>query len=212
MKVSLINSALLIVLLIFCALMFRLSLPYFSSRYDVDFLLTKQNIIHIKHWRYAFYVHVFLSIFAMIAGLTQFSNYLVRKKKKLHRIMGYVYVTDILLLAGPSGLIMGFYANGFLITKVSFVILALLWMLFTGIALLKAKQKDFISHKKWMIRSFALTLSAVTLRLMALALPYMIHLGAKEEYNLISWTSWIFNLLVAEIIIILRVKNRALLT
>jgi hypothetical protein len=198
------NIFLVITLIVFCALMLQLSIPYFTFEYDVDFLLTKQKIIHIKHWRYSFYTHVLLSIFALIAGLTQFSSYVLKKHKKLHRVMGYIYVTDILLVAGPSGLIMSFYSNGTEVTKTSFVILSCLWIIFTAIAFIKAKQKQFVSHRNWMIRSYALTLSAISLRLYALVLPCFIHLTAHEEYTLIAWLSWTINLVIAELIIYYR--------
>lgn len=208
---KIINYLLFILLLIFCGLMLNLSLPYFSSRYDVDFLLTKQKIIHLKHWRYAFYTHISLSIFSMLAGLTQFSNFILKRYRKVHRLMGYIYVVDVILLAGPSGLIMALYANGFTITKVSFVILSLLWILFTLIAFIKIKKGDIVAHKQWMIRSFSLTLSAVSLRLLALILPHFIHLEGKMEYNIISWSSWTINLLLAELIILNSERKKKLL-
>jgi hypothetical protein len=190
-----------ILLLLFCALMLQLSLPYLTLRYDVGFLLTKQNIIHIKPWRYSFYIHVGLSIFAFAAGLTQFSSYILKKYRKFHRTMGYVYVMDILVFAGPSGLLMSFYANGTAAAKTSFVLLSMLWILFTAVALKKVKEKNFTAHKNWMIRSYALTLSAVSLRLYAMFLPKIIHLNAFDEYTLIAWLSWTLNLIIAEIII-----------
>lgn len=186
---------------LFCWLMIDLTLPYLGFKTDVDFLLTKQKIIHLKHWRYAFYCHIGFSIFSLIAGLTQFSNYILTKHKRLHRSMGYVYVTDVICLAGPSGLIMAFYANGTVVSKTSFVLLSLLWILFTAIAIIKAFKKEFIAHQRWMIRSYALTLSAITLRLMALVLPRFVHLDAHTEYATIAWLSWTINLLLAEWII-----------
>lgn len=195
---------------LFCWLMIGLTLPYLSFETDVDFLLTKQKIIHIRHWRYAFYCHILFSIFSLIAGLTQFSDYLLNKHKGIHRAMGYVYVLDVICLAGPSGLIMAFYANGTAVSKTSFVLLSLLWVGFTALALIKAIKKDFRAHQAWMIRSFALTLSAITLRLLALVLPHVVHLDARTEYALIAWLSWLLNLLVAEWIIYARKLSRPL--
>jgi len=197
----LINIFFICLLLLFCGLMLRLTIPYFSMRFDVDFLLTKQKIIHLRFWRYAFYTHVFLSIFALIAGFTQFSGFILRRYKRLHRIMGYIYVTDVLLLAGPAGLVMSFYANGNSISKTSFVILSVLWITCTAIALLKIKQKQFYEHRNWMIRSYALTLSAISLRLYAWLFPKFFHLNAFDQYALIAWLSWTLNFLVAEYII-----------
>lgn len=183
---------------LFCWLMIGLTLPYLSFETDVDFLLTKQKIIHIKHWRYAFYCHILFSIFSLIAGLTQFSAYILKKHPRIHRTMGYVYVADVICLAGPSGLVMAFYANGTVVSKTSFVLLSLLWIGFTALALIKAIKKEFRAHEAWIIRSFALTLSAITLRLLALVLPHVVHLDARTEYALIAWLSWILNLLIAE--------------
>lgn len=186
---------------LFCWLMIGLTIPYLTFTYDVDFLLTKQKIIHLKHWRYAFNLHILFSILTLIAGLTQFSNYVLKKQKRLHKIMGYVYVFDVLLIAGPSGLIMAYYANGTLLSKTSFIILSLLWIGFTAFAIIKIYKKDLIEHQKWMIRSYALTLSAISLRLMALIFPHFFHLSAHAEYATIAWLSWTINLLIAEIII-----------
>jgi len=198
------NITWLICISFFCWLMLDLTLPYLSFESDVDFLATKQKIIHIKHWRYSFYVHVMFSIFALAAGLTQFSNYIIKKHKRLHRVMGYIYITDVLLLAGPTGLIMGFYANGTLAAKSSFILLSILWIIFTALAYRFALNKDFVSHKNWMIRSYALTLSAITLRLFALFLPKWFHMEAFTEYTLIAWLSWTVNLVIAEGFILMR--------
>lgn len=184
--------------------MLDLTLPYLSFDYDVDFLLTKQKIIHIKHWRYSFYIHILFSIFALAAGLTQFSNYILKKLKKLHRWMGIIYVVDVLLLAGPTGLIMGFYANGNMYAKISFMLLAALWIIFTAMAYKTAIDKNFVQHRNWMYRSYALTLSAITLRLFAMFLPKWFHMEAFSEYTIIAWLSWTINLVVAEGIIFVK--------
>lgn len=193
---------------LFCWLMIDLTLPYLSFTYDVDFLLTKQKIIHLRHWRYAFNFHILFSIFSLIAGLTQFSNYILTKYKKLHRVMGYMYVIDVICIAGPSGLVMAFYANGTIVSKTSFVLLSVLWIGFTSMAIIKAFKKDFLEHEKWMIRSYSLTLSAISLRLMAIIFPKIVHLDAHTEYAVLAWLSWTINLLIAECLIYFKTINR----
>lgn len=201
------NIVWLVMVAVSCWLMLDLTLPYLGFETNVDFLLTKQKIIHIRHWRYSFYVHIMLSGFALVAGLTQFSDPILKKYKKLHRVMGYIYVVDILFLAGPSGLIMGFYANGTLWAKTSFVLLAMLWIIFTLLAFQKAIKKEFVSHRNWMIRSYALTFSAITLRLLALLLPRWFRFDAFTEYTLIAWCSWTLNLLAAEVLIFFKRRS-----
>src|SRR4051812_23407113 len=100
--------------------MLRLSLPYRAMRSDVDFLQTKQNVYYINYWRWSFYVHVFTSIFVLVAGLTQFNNYLQRKYKKVHRVIGYMYVLIVVFITGPAAFMMGWHANGGLPARTSF--------------------------------------------------------------------------------------------
>ncbi len=188
-------------ILYFSGLMILITLPYLSFKLDVDFLITKQRIIHLKHWRFAFYLHILSSVFVLLAGAVQFSDLLLKKYKGIHRFVGKMYVYIVLLVSGPGALVMSFYANGDATAKTSFVILSLLWIAFTGLAFIYVLKKDFVKHRQFMIRSYALTLSAITLRAYAFVIPHFMHMEAKQEYALIAWTSWTINLLIAEGII-----------
>lgn len=182
-------------------LMLQLTIPYFSFKYDVDFLLTKQHILHVKWWRYAFYIHIALSIPILLFGAFQFLTNTKYYRPKMHRNLGKVYVFLVLGFSAPSAFIMAIYANGGFWSKTSFLLTAFFWWYFTFKAFTKVKQSKFDSHKNYMIRSYALTLSALTLRLYVLILPFFLHLHAKEMYTLVAWLSWVPNLLIAEIII-----------
>lgn len=190
-----------IAILFFSALMLRITLPYLSFRIDVDFLATKQSIIHIAPWRYAFYIHVCSSIFVLLAGIIQFIPQIAYKYKKLHRAIGMLYIVIVVLLSGPSGFIMGIYANGGLYAKISFVLLSILWIAFTAIAYMKALQRNIETHKAFMVRSYALTLSAIALRTYAYFIPMFVHMNGRDEYVLIAWLSWVPNLLIAELLV-----------
>ncbi|MCF6401968.1 DUF2306 domain-containing protein [Chitinophaga filiformis] len=183
-------------------LMLLLSLPYTSFDRYVDFLMTKQLVYHIRHWRISFYVHVFTSVIVLVAGLLQFSNYLLKKYPGLHRRSGKIYAIVILLFSGPGGLVMGFYANGGLPARISFVLLGSLWLLTTFLGWRYALQRRWRLHTGMMIRSYALTLSAISLRLYAFLIgTFNLPLHPVQAYILISWLSWTLNLLIAEMII-----------
>src|SRR6202007_3159636 len=115
-------------------LMLRIIFIYIPVQTDAGFLQLKQSYINITSWRIAFFVHVFTSMFALIAGFTQFSKKILRNNPRLHRAFGYCYVIDILMVTGPAGLLMSFYANGGLSSRVAFVILSVLWISTTSIA------------------------------------------------------------------------------
>lgn len=183
-------------------LMVLLSLPYTSFEKYVDFLYTKQLVYHIHHWRISFYLHVFVSTIVLIAGLLQFSSYLLRRHVKVHRTAGYVYAFTVIVLSGPSGLIMGYYANGGMYAKISFVLLAVLWITFTLLAVIKIRERNWKAHADMMVRSYALTLSALTLRLYAYLLDlFLVDIHPRTAYIWIAWLSWTLNLLIAEWII-----------
>lgn len=185
----------------FLGLMLKITLQYIPIRYDVAFLAIKQDYIHLLHYRIAFFVHVFSAIFVLMAGYTQFSKRFRARHKRLHKRIGWIYAGVTILLAGPSGLIIGIYANGGLSSQIAFCLLALLWVLFTLMAILKIIQKQVQAHQQWMIRSFSLALSALTLRAWKYVLVMLFHPKPMDVYRVVAWLGWVLNLLIAELII-----------
>ena len=187
--------------LFFCWLMLRIVLQYIPAGTDTAFLGIKQDYIDIPFYLPVFYIHVFTAILALPAGLTQFSKYILKHHRTIHKINGRFYVTSIILLAGPSGFIMGIYANGGLPSKISFCILGALWIGFTWTAYQRARERKIIEHKAFMYRSFALTLSAITLRAWKYILISTLHPRPMNVYAVIAWLGWVPNLLIAEYLI-----------
>ncbi|MBK8465671.1 MAG: DUF2306 domain-containing protein [Chloracidobacterium sp.] len=197
--ISAFNAIVLLTLGFFTFLMAQITVAYIPYNLDVGFLQIKQDYIDIYHWRVAFFVHVYASMWALLAGFTQFSSKIQDFYPRLHRTFGYVYVIDVLLITGPAGLLMGFYANGGLPSKIAFVLLAIGWISFTAVALVKAKNGDFAAHRNFMIRSYALTLSAVTLRAWKWSITNTIELPPMDVYRAVAWLGWVPNLIFAEI-------------
>lgn len=198
------------VLAFFSFLMLRIILPYHTLETDIGFLQLKQAYIHIDVWRIAFFTHVFTSMLVLFAGFSQFSKLLLKRNPLLHRRLGYLYVINIMFVTGPSGLIMSFYANGGMGSIIGFILLSVLWIGSTGIALYKAVKKDFVAHRAFMIRSYALTLSALTLRAWKVLFAEFTDIGPMDRYRIIAWLGWGLNLIIAEIIIYNQMKKRKL--
>jgi uncharacterized membrane protein len=165
---------------------------------DVAFLAIQQDALQLSYYAIVFFTHVFSAIFLIGLGALQFSNTLLSTYKKLHRNLGKAYVGIILLLAAPSGLVMGIFAMGGIVAQVAFVLLSILWFYFTYKAFVFAKQKNFIAHKHFMMRSYALTLSAISLRLFKWILANTLAPAPMDMYCTIAWTGWIVNWLVVE--------------
>lgn len=183
-------------------LLLLLSLPYLDMRRGIDFLKTKQLIYHIKHWRISFYVHVFTSILIITSGLLQFSKTILANYPKIHRVSGFIYLLTTLVISGPAALVMSFYANGGYPAQTSFVLLSISWLWSTFLAYYFVRKKQYLQHGKWMLRSYALTLSAVSLRLYSYLFDvFHLRLNPVDLYIILSWASWIPNLVLAEILI-----------
>jgi hypothetical protein len=144
----------------------------------------------------------------MLLGFFQFSKTIKRKYINIHRWSGRVYAVIILFLSGPSGFIMSCHANGGIFSKTAFVILSILWMSFTFLSVYYVLKKDIINHQKFAIRSFALTLSAISLRLFKYIIVFLFQPQQMEAYRIVAWLGWTFNLIVAEIIILYFISNK----
>ena len=179
-------------------LMLTMIIDYSSFRTDIHFLQFKQDYLHISWWRIAFYVHIFSSIFALAAGFTQFSNYIREKYIQLHRAVGKFYVFNVLIINFPAGMILAVYANGLFPGKMAFIILDCLWFYFTLRAYTAIRKGKIKEHEEFMIRSFALTFSAITLRTWKIVLSSTFQIEPLTLYMIQAWMGFVPNLLFAE--------------
>lgn len=143
------------------------------------------------------YAHFLGSGTALLLGGFQFSGWLRRTRPVLHRWLGRTYLTGC-LAGGLGGLGLATISFGGMSTHVGFALLAVLW-LFTGArAFLAIRRGDIAGHRRWMIRSFALTFAAVTLRIELGVFTALLGMSFAEAYLTVAWLSWVPNLLIAE--------------
>ena len=191
-------------------LMLRLVADYTALNDRVGFLPQKQAYLHIKVWKAAFYTHVFSSFLTLLAGFTQFSSDFLKNHRPLHRLFGKIYAWDILVVNFPAALIMAIYANGRLPSKIAFLTLDGLWVWFTLKAVMEVKNGNIRGHRDYMMRSYALTLSALTLRTWKIVLTNTTSLPPETIYMINSWLGFVPNWLFVEWLI--RRRNRPLLS
>ena len=141
-------------------------------------------------------VHAGAAATALLLGPWQFWRSLRARFPRVHRWSGRVYVMAC-LIAGAAGFVLALGASTGVVTTLGFGVLSIIWIHTTAMAWRLALRRDFVAHRRWMIRSFALTFAAVTLRLylpasVALQLPF------EDSYRAISFLCWVPNLLAVE--------------
>ncbi len=116
--------------------------------------------------------HTLAGIIALLAGPLQFSSRFRQRYLTFHRFLGRVYViavfvgsfTGIALAAGRPGL------PG---TSMQ----AAAWIVCTTAAFVTARNRQIIQHRQWMARSYAVTFTFVSSRVLNLWPRYWSHLG-----------------------------------
>ena len=165
---------------------------------DHGFLLTKSEEVRYSIYLPAFYIHIITGSIVLICGVFQLSKFIRNQFPAWHRSAGKTYALVILTFTAPSGFVMSLYANGRLPAMLGFGILAVLWWFFTMRGFREALRKNWDAHRAFMLRSYALTFAAVTLRLYSF---FFALAGFRGEsiYILIAWLCWVPSLLVVEV-------------
>jgi len=183
-----------------------LLLAVLISAYSIAFLLVDDlSSGPLKHklqsipW--AMYAHLGGGAVALLTGVFQFNSAVRSRFLALHRNLGRLYLVAV-FLSGGAGLFMATISDGGLSTHIGFGLLAVLWLTSSCMAYLRIRQKDIVNHRRWMIRSYSLTLAAVTLRLWIPILGAATGAEFESIYLTISWLAWVPNLVVAEWVIL----------
>ncbi len=146
---------------------------------------------------FPFWVHVTLGPIALLLGVWQFLP--LTRRHPWHRWAGRLYVVCCLVSA-LAAFVVAFTTEGGPVAAAGFVSLAVLWFATTLLAYLRVRSRQYAAHRRWMIRSYALTCAAITLRIL-LPAGTAAGLGFMASYAIAAWGCWTINLLIAELIV-----------
>jgi uncharacterized membrane protein len=165
--------------------------------YATRYFLLPIGDTHFSRFIVPLRFHIAGGMGALLAGPWQFSEGIRARRLNLHRWLGRFYLVEV-GLGSIAGFAMALVSEGGLATHLGFGTLAVLW-LFTGLqAYSKVRRGDIVAHRQWMIRNFALTLAAVTLRNFMPLMLFALHWPFRQSYIAVSWLCWVPNLLLAE--------------
>lgn len=144
--------------------------------------------------------HASLGATALVLGFVQLVPRLRSGRPWVHRWIGRIYAASC-LLGGAAGLVLALGASTGAVTSFGFGTLAVLWMGATAMGWRMARSGRVADHRRWMIRSFALTFAFVTFRLELQGGVLLLGLPFETSYRGASVLCWVTNLLVAELIL-----------
>lgn len=153
--------------------------------------------MHLDARKAVFTLHVSFAPLALGIGALQFFHGIRRRKPIVHRWLGRAYAVAV-LIAGLAGLALALGSLDRPIAAAGFGMLSVIWLFVTFRGVQLARAGRFGEHRKWMIRSFALTFAAVTLRLQLPVLIAALGMDYVEASAILGWSCWVPNLLVAE--------------
>jgi uncharacterized membrane protein len=116
--------------------------------------------------------HTLAGIFALLIGPINFSSRIRQRHLQLHRVLGRVYVISV-FIGAATGVALAFGRPGFPGTCGQ----AAAWVICTTAAFITARNRHIIQHRQWMARSYAVTFTFVSSRVLNLWPRYWSHLG-----------------------------------
>jgi uncharacterized membrane protein len=184
-------------LLWFLLALFALENALGALRYLLPHVPIPAELDNFTHRRVALSLHALGGAIALLAGPLQFVPRLRENNWNRHRLLGWIYCGAV-LLGWCASLWIAPHAQTGWIASAGFLALGSAWIVSTGLAVRFILRGDALRHRRWMIRSFALTAAAITLRIY-LPLIFVFHWPFSIAYPAIAWLCWIPNALAAEV-------------
>ena len=116
--------------------------------------------------------HVLAAFLALLIGPINFSRRIRQHHLQLHRILGRIYVISV-FVGAATGVALAAGRPGLPGTCMQ----AAAWVVCTTAALVTARNGQIVQHRQWMVRSYAVTFTFVSSRLLNLWPRYWSHLG-----------------------------------
>ena len=149
-----------------------------------DYPLYHEYRVHLIADRYLLFPHALLGTVALLSGPLQFSTRLRQRYLSFHRVLGRVYVLSVFSAAAVA-LILGAGGPLFPATCVQ----ASAWILCTLAAFLTARNRHIAQHRQWMVRSYAITFTFITNRILSIW-PFYWHLPDATNVVLLICTTF----------------------
>jgi uncharacterized membrane protein len=116
--------------------------------------------------------HTICGTIALLSGPVQFSSRIRQRYLRFHRVLGRMYVVSV-FIGAYTGIALAAGRPGLPGTAMQ----AAAWIVCTTAALIMARNRQIVQHRQWMARSYAVTFTFVSSRVLNLWPRYWSHLG-----------------------------------
>ena len=168
-----------------------------ALRYLLPHVPFPAELDNFSQRRIALSLHALGGAIALLAGPLQFVPRFRESNWNRHRLLGWIYCSAV-LLGWCASLWIAPHAQTGWIASAGFLALGAAWIVATGLAVQFILPGDALTHRRWMIRSYALAAAAITLRIY-LPLSVAFHVPFSSAYPAIAWLCWIPNVLAVEV-------------
>jgi uncharacterized membrane protein len=146
--------------------------------------------------------HVFTASTAMVAACMQVWPWLRRRYPAVHRLTGRVYVFVGVIPTTIVAMILMSIRNRrdgeIQVGSIALYITAGVWLLVTVLGWVRARQRRWAEHRRWMIYSFALSLTNIWSRPIYNILAQIPGANLNLYFETVAWLPWIVHLIVAQ--------------
>lgn len=171
--------------------------PYLLLGRNHLFLVERQVLTDTQAWYTAFLVHVAGGIVALCVAPFLLWNGLRGGNRRLHRLAGKVFALAALGWVAPSGAFLAWHAKGGASGRIGFAVLVALLVACVVRGLFELTRRRLSTHAAWMVRAYALLLSAFGFRIV-FAVTQRTSLSPDTAYALAVWMSIAGSLLGGE--------------
>ena len=139
--------------------------------------------------------HGLAGLTALVVGPFQLSSRFRQRHLRVHRLMGRCYLVAI-AIAVPVAVYMAL-THTTLAIRFFAITLATAWLVTTGVAFAAVRNGNIQLHRQWMVRSYALTTTFVTARVLT-AIPAIGDAG-EAIYMPAQWSLLVATIVIAEL-------------
>jgi len=149
-----------------------------------DYPLYHEYRVQLIADRCLLFPHALFGTFALLSGPLQFSTRLRRRYVSFHRILGRLYVLCVV-----SAAVLAIIISAGRPLFAGTIVQASAWIICTLAAFLTARNRQIAQHRQWMVRSYAVTFTFITLRILSIW-PVYYNLSDTTDVVLIISTTF----------------------